>query len=436
MKKKVLVISYYWPPAGGISVHRCLKFVKYLRKFNWQPIVFTPDNPLYFFVDESNYKDIPLDAEIIKTKIWEPHHLFRKFAGFKNKDRFPDVFLEESKPNLFVKIGIWIRGNLFIPDARKFWIRSSVNYLSQYLISNPVDAVLSLGPPHSTHMIAYKIKKKFQIPWLADFQDPWTQADYYQRLMLNPLSRKIHEAMERRIFKYADKITICSESWKKDLESIGAENVGVILWGYDKDDFENDTVEPQKKFIISHFGRLTPDRNPVTLWKVLSDLSANNSQFKNDLEIELIGFNSYSIIESIKKNGLDNNLKNRGHVKRDQALKMMRNSNVLLLILNDAENVLGRIPGKIFEYLACKKTIIVIGPDESDVSSIVKDSNAGVTCDFNDYEKTYYVIDDMYKKYLNNKLSVNTSNIEQYSVENSTSILAEYLNIISKNSGE
>lgn len=434
--KKVLVITYYWPPAGGISVHRCLKFIKYLQKFDWQPVVFTVENPMYFFVDESNFKDIPTGTEIIKTKIWEPHHLFKRFAGFKNKDRFPDVFLEENKPNLFVKIGIWVRGNLFIPDARKFWINSSVRYLSKYLKNNHVDAILSIGPPHSVHMIAYKIKRKFNIPWHADFQDPWTQADYYQRLMLNPISKKIHEAMERRIFKFADKITICSESWKDDLEAIGAKDVGVILWGYDKDDFANNPVEPSKKFLISHFGRLTPDRNPITLWKVLADLSARNSQFKNDLEIELVGFNSYAVIDSIKKYGLENNLKNFGHVKRNQALAMMENSRVLLLILNDAENVNGRIPGKIFEYLASKKTIVVIGPEESDASRIVKNSNAGATCNFDDYNKTFDVICEMYNQFLKNELSVGTGNIEQYSVENSTSALAKYLNLITEKSSE
>jgi glycosyltransferase involved in cell wall biosynthesis len=430
MKKKVLVISYYWPPAGGISPHRCIKFVKYLRKYNWEPIVATVDNPSYFFIDETNFKDIPEGIEIIKTKIWEPHNLFKGFAGFKSKDRFPDVFLEESKPSLVVKIGIWIRGNLFIPDARKFWINRGVKHISEYLKHTPVDAILSMGTPHSTHMIAYKLKRKFNIPWLADFQDPWTQADYYQRLMLNPVSRKIHEAMERRIFKFADKVTICSESWKKDLESIGAKDVGVILWGYDKEDFVNIDTKPSQKFSISHFGRLTPDRNPHTLWKVLSDISAANPQFKKDLEIELVGFNSYSIFNSIKEFNLQDNLKKEEHIKRNNALERMQGSRVLLLILNDAQNVNGRIPGKLFEYLASKRPILVIGPEESDAAKIVTKATAGSACSFKDYNKTFAIISEMYNQFIANELNIDKCNLEPFSSERITGELAGYLNVI------
>ena len=208
MNKRVLIITYYWPPSGGIGVHRCLKYAKYLRNFGWEPVICTPDNPEYPILDEGNFKDVPEGITTIKTKIWEPYSLFKVITGKKKEERIHNVFLEEEKAGAATKLGIWIRGNLFIPDARRFWISPAVNFLSKYLKDNPVDAMFTNGPPHSTHMIAYGVKRKLNIPWHADFQDPWTQVDYFPQLMLNPISKMIHEKMEQRIFQYADKVTI------------------------------------------------------------------------------------------------------------------------------------------------------------------------------------------------------------------------------------
>lgn len=430
LRKRVLVISYYWPPAGGISLHRCLKFVKYLHCYDWEPVVCTAENPFYFVYDENNFKDIPDGTEIIKIKFWEPHRIFKRFAGLKNEKRFPDLFIEEVKTNFIIKLGLWIRGNFFIPDARVFWINRAIKQLSKYLKDNPVDAIFSNGPPHSAHMIAYKLKRKFNIPWLADFQDPWTQADYFERLTLNPLSKKIHEKMERRIFNYADKITICSASWKKDLEMLGAKNVGVIFWGYDEDDFKNISTTVPSKFTLSHFGRFGKDRNPNTLWKVLADISSVNPQFKKDLEIEIVGSIGYTVINSIKGNGLNDNLITREHIPRNDALEQMKSACVLLLVLNKSTYINGRLPGKLFEYLAIKRPILVIGPEESDATKIISQTKAGYVCNTNDYKKMYDVILNMYERFLRNELKDNSCNIDLYSNKRTTGELAGYLNSI------
>jgi len=298
--KKVLIISYYWPPAGGIAVHRCLKFAKYLREFGWEPIICTAENPEYPILDEGNFKDIPTGVKVLRTKIWEPYNLFKFIIGKKKEERIHNVFLEEEKLSLAHKLGIWIRGNIFIPDARKFWIRPSVKFLSKYLKESPVDILFTNGPPQSTHMIAYGVKKNLGIPWHADFQDPWTLVDYFPQLMLNPISKTIHKKKEQNVFRWADKVTICSDTWKKDLESIGAKDVGVIVWGYDEDDFPNITLSLSKKFTLSHFGSLGPDRNAKTLWKALSIIANENKQFAKDLELELVGFVGHAIIDEIK----------------------------------------------------------------------------------------------------------------------------------------
>lgn len=430
--KKVLIISYYWPPAGGIAVHRCLKYAKYLREFGWEPIIHTADGAEYPVLDEGNFKDVPANCTVIKTKIWEPFNLFKFITGKKKEERIHNVFLEEDKPTFAHKLGIWIRGNIFIPDARKFWIRPSVKHITNFLKENHVDVLFTNGPPQTNHMIAYGVKKKLGIPWHADFQDPWTQVDYFPQLMLNPISMNIHKSMEQRVFKNADKITICSQTWKGDLESIGAEDVGVIVWGYDEDDFKDIHVDLSPKFTLSHYGSLGPDRNAKTLWKALSILSKEEPQFASDLEIELAGFIGHAIIKEIEALGLKKNLVLFDHLNRRETLERMHRSQVLLLILNDMPNVNGRLPGKLFEYLASRRPTLVIGPEASDASKIVHGVNAGHTCEFNDLEKTVATVRELYTKFRNGKLLHNETDISQYSNRNLTKKLAGYLDQIAK----
>lgn len=428
--KKVLIISYYWPPAGGIAVHRCLKFAKYLREFGWEPVICTAENPEYPVLDEDNFKDVPKGVTILKTKIWEPYNFFKFISGKKKEERIHNVFLEEEKPSFAHKLGIWIRGNIFIPDARRFWIRPTVNFLSKYLKENPVDLIFTNGPPQTTHMIAYGVKKKLGIPWHADFQDPWTQVDYFPQLMLNPISRRIHEAMEQHVFRFADKVTICSNTWKSDLESIGASDVGVIVWGYDEEDFQNINVPISKKFTLSHFGSLGPDRNAKNLWKALSVIAKENSQFSADLEIELVGFIGHAIVDEINSLGLEKNLRLSGHISRRETLEQMHRSQVLLLILNDMPNVNGRLPGKLFEYLASRRPTLVIGPEESDASRIVLGVKAGSTCNFNDLEKMIKTVKELYEKFRTGKLVSNQTDFSQYSNRNLTRKLSSYFDEI------
>ena len=430
--KKVLIISYYWPPAGGIAVHRCLKFAKYLREFGWEPVICTADNPEYPVLDKGNFKDVPGGATILKTKIWEPYNLFKFITGKKKEERIHNIFLEEEKPSFGHKLGIWIRGNIFIPDARKFWIRPSVKFLTTYLKETPVDVLFTNGPPQSTHMIAYGVKKKTGIPWLADFQDPWTQVDYFPQLMLNPISQKIHETKEQHVFRWADKVTICSDTWKRDLESIGANNVGVIVWGYDEDDFKNINVPLSQKFTLSHYGSLGPDRNAKILWKALSIIAAENEQFKNELEIELAGFVGHAIIDELESLGLKSNLRLFEHLSRKETLERMHRSQALMLILNNMPNVNGRLPGKLFEYLASRRPILVIGPEESDASKIVLGVNAGSTCGFHDLDATIKTVNEFYEKFKQGKLVSNQTDISQYSNRNLTKKLARYLDQIIK----
>jgi hypothetical protein len=196
--KKVLILTYYWPPSGGAGVQRWLKFVKYLRNFGWEPVVYTALNGEMPVIDLSLEKDVPKDITILKTKIWEPYSIYKTFIGRKKDEKINASFLSETKKKSFAeKISVWIRGNYFIPDARKYWIKPSIKYLTDYLNKNKIDVIISTGPPHSMHLIALGLKQHFpNIKWMADFRDPWTNIDFYSELMLSESADRKHKDLE------------------------------------------------------------------------------------------------------------------------------------------------------------------------------------------------------------------------------------------------
>ena len=427
--KKVLIITYYWPPSGGAGVQRWLKFVKYLREFGWEPIVYTPENPEAPAIDDSLLKDIPENLTVLKTKIWEPYNLYKSFIGQKKEEKINAGFLTEKKKHgLAEKISVWIRGNWFIPDARKFWIKPSVIFLSEYLKKNPVDAMVSTGPPHSMHLIALGIKNKLNIPWLADFRDPWTNVDFYDILKLTKSSDEKHKKLELEVLKSADKVTVVSWNWAKDFEKIFERNYEVITNGFDDDDFSGNDLKTDEKFSIRHIGAMNKDRNPHEFWKALKELLHENENMKKDLKLCLIGKNDISVIESIEQSGLKEFTETIPYLPHNEVLKQICTSQLLLLPLNDTPNTLGIIPGKIFEYLAAKRPIFAIGNPKGDSARIIAEANAGVICDFNDGEKMKKELLKMFEMFKSNNLMLRSSNIEKYSRKNKTAEMAALLN--------
>ena len=429
MRKKVLIISYYWPPAGGVGVLRNLKFVKYLRNFGWEPIVFAPKNADYPQLDNNNFDDIPKDIELIRYPIIEPFALFRKFTGRKDSDKTNPVYVRNNNAGFLDKFAVWTRGNFFIPDARFLWIKPSVKYLSKYIAENKIDAILTDGPPHTNTVIGQKLSAKFNIPWLADFQDPWTQVDYYKMMNIGARADRKHKKLEQDSFKTAKKITIASPTWAGELESIGAKDVDVIYYGYDEADFENLQVETKAdEFVISHAGVLGIDRKPDTLLKVLSDICKENSDFKQKLRIKFAGAVDYSIVEMLKKNGLTDNFIELGNILRVDALKLMLSSDLLFLPVNKADNAKGRLPGKIYEYLRAKKPILSLGVKGSDVEQILTDTQSGFNFEYDDYQAIKSYILSIFNHDF--KIKPDSSEIERFSSENQTKQLAMYLDKI------
>ncbi len=414
--KKVLIITYYWPPMGGGGVQRWLKTTKYLREFDWEPIIFTTENAEVSIHDESLLEDIPDGIEIIKVPIWEPFRLYRSLTGQKGEKINPG-FLQKKKGNSFLQnISIWIRGNFFIPDAKKFWYRPSVKELSSYLLKNKVDVIVSTGPPHTTHLIAQKIANRFNIPWLADFRDPWTNIDFYDKLKLTMWADKKHRRLERNVLKNASKIITVSKSWANDLLNISGINPIVINNGFDSTDFKNAGKLPlDVKFSITHAGSLNKDRNPFILWKVLEELVKVNSDFASKLEIKLIGPIDITVKEALKKHNLMQYTRLIDSLPHKEVIPHLITSQVLLLPLNNVPNIEGIIPGKMYEYLGALRPIICIGDIDGDAAEIIYETQTGSVVGFSDKNKLKKEVLKLYDDYKLGVLEINSNHYNKYS---------------------
>lgn len=439
--KKVLIITYYWPPSGGAGVQRWLKFTKYLREYGWEPVIYTPENPESPNNDSSLEKDVPKNLTVIKTKIWEPYTFYKVFIGQKRDQKINAAFLTESKkPKKFEKAAVWIRGNFFIPDARKFWVKPSIKFLSDYIKQNPVDAVVSTGPPHSMHLIALGLKKKLNIPWMADFRDPWTNIDFYPKLMLTPIADHKHKRLELEVLNKADVVTCVGQTWMDELEEIWrkGKNARVsnskfrfISNGYDPDDYAHDKVEMDKKFSIVYVGTLDKSRNPEILWRTLSGIVKKNVAFAADLQIKLVGKTDIAVTEDIEKNGLSAYMEKTPYLTHGEVTEVQKKSQLLLLLINNTPNAMGITTGKLFEYLAAERPILCIGPNGGDADKILTETKGGLISGYEDSRTLEANIMYFYNKYKSGNLACESVNIEKYSRKALTGEVAEVLNIIS-----
>lgn len=430
--KKVLIITYYWPPAGGAGVQRWLKFVKYLPQFGWDPVIYTPENGEIPVIDNSLMKDIPKEATILKTPIWEPYEWYKKFVGAGKSEKINTGFLtEKKKPGFAEKIAVWIRGNLFIPDARRYWIKPSVKFLLEYLKKNPVDVIVSTGPPHSMHMIALKVNQQTGIKWLADFRDPWTNIDYYKDLMLSASADKLHHKMEKDVVTKADAVVVVGNTMKQEFEFQFNRKIHVITNGFDTSDYPIQKFNPTKDFVIAHVGTLVRTRNPTSLWEAIDSLGKSRNDLKQHLRLRLTGKVDISVKTAITDSELDDVTDYVDYLSHDKVVLEQMNATILLLVLNDTPNSKGILTGKLFEYMASGRPILAIGPVDGDAAAILKESGSGVCFDFNDVNGIKNYLTDMYDKFLSGTLPSNSKSIDKWSRLELTHQLSNLLDTIS-----
>ncbi|MEM7038415.1 MAG: glycosyltransferase, partial [Bacteroidota bacterium] len=337
--KKVLIITYYWPPSGGSGVQRWLKCVRYLRDYGWEPIVFTVENGEYPVLDESLEKEVPEGVQVIRRPIWEPYQLYKRFTGQKPKKRVVSGFIKDKKPSFTKRVSMWIRGNMFIPDARKFWIKPASRYLKSWLKENPVDVIVSTGPPHSMHLIAHRVTRKLNIPWLADFRDPWTGIPYYKDLKLTGWADRKHHRQEKMITVDADRFVVVGNHMKKEFEAIGGREVDVITNGYDEADLRPQLKSARDKdFTIVHIGFLAETQNHESLWQALGELAGEDDVFREKLRIRMIGKTDIGVEMYMKEYGIHDRAEFIDYVPHTEAIENQGRAQVLLLTINNVEN--------------------------------------------------------------------------------------------------
>jgi glycosyltransferase involved in cell wall biosynthesis len=403
-----------------------LKFVKYLPEYGWQPIIYTPENPEYPAIDESLINDVPEGIEILKQPIWEPYAWYRKFLGDKDKQIGAGFVSEKKDPGLLHKISVWIRGNIFIPDARRFWIKPSIKYLANYLKENEVDLVVSTGPPHSMHLLALGLKKSLGVKWIADFRDPWTNIDFYKELMLSTWADRKHKRLEQEVLKSADLSLTIGYTMTSELKELGAKKVETVTNGYDEADFPDSEVTLDEKFSISHIGTFSPSRNQPEFWKALNELKKENKEFAGKLVLRTVGVVDHSVKEAIIANGLEENWNQIPYVPHEELLNYQRTSQVLLVSINNTPNARGILPGKFFEYLASGRPILAIGPKMSDIGTVLGKTKAGIIVEPDDVQGIKEAVLGLFNRTAS--IQRNAESVAAFSRRQITGQLAELMN--------
>ncbi|MBK9637422.1 MAG: glycosyltransferase [Bacteroidetes bacterium] len=378
--KKVLVITYYWPPSGGAGVQRSLKFVKYLAQMGFSPIVLTVDETKasYPLHDKSLLKEVPENVKVIRTNSFEPLNILSSLIGKKNVPYggFANAN-KESKKQKFLR---WIRGNFFIPDARVGWIKYAVEEARSIINEEKIDCIYISSPPHSSQLIGLKLKKEFPaLRWVADLRDPWTDIYYYKDLLHGSRAKKKDQQFEKRVLEEANAILVVSEpikySFLKKSVLIIPDKIQVLPNGYDESDFKTEVALSKDVFTITYVGTMADSYHPEIFFNVLNKLVNHYSELK--IRFKFIGDAPWTLKKMVSDLGIESYCEWSGHIGHDEAVVEMQKANALLLIIPDTAGANGILTGKLFEYLGSKRLIIGIGPKHGNAAAILRECEAG-----------------------------------------------------------
>lgn len=425
--KRVLIITYYWPPIGGSGVQRWVKFSKYLPDEGWQPVIYTPSNPDLTSYDTSLLDDIPQEAEVLKTKIFEPYGIYRKLTGNSGPAKLEVNPVDGKKTSLMKRISLWIRGNVFIPDPRCFWIRPSVKFLKKYLKEHPVDMIVSTGPPHSMHLIARKVALATGTPWIADFRDPWTKIFYFKHLNLGKWADKRHHILENKVLTDASAVVAVSPLVQEDFKNMTSTLVHLVTNGYDESDYL-EKCEGDGNFNIVHTGLLTSNGNPKELWKALGQKCLEDHEFKRKFRLILVGKTDVDVLESINDAGLEEHVINKGYLDHTSAVKEQIKASVLILPIREEPETRAILPGKLFEYLASGKPILGIGTRDGAMAKVLEETSAGVIYNWEDGDEMKDFIESCWEQFTKGIPVNEAKDIERFSRKRLTKEMVKIFN--------
>lgn len=409
----MFIVAYYWPPAGGPGVQRWLKFLKYLPEFDYDVTLFVPDNPDYPTLDFSLMDEIPKGLKVVRVPIFEPSRVMGALLRKRTKNLQKGIIPQ--KKGILQRAVLWVRGNLFIPDSRKFWAGRVFKEMKLHLTDQENITLITTGPPHSVHLVGLKMIKAYtSVKWITDFRDPWTTISYHKHLELSHAAARRHKNLEHKVLNSAHRIIVTSKNTKREFTPITKTPIDIITNGFDVPVMSN-LAQPIGKFTLSHIGTFLRDRNPEVLWEVLVELIEEIPEFKARFILQLAGNVSPKVLHSLKEYHLGTYVNNMGYLKHKKAFDLMKNSQALLLIEIDSEETKSIIPGKLFEYLASRRPIIAVGPAGADIGEVIKETQSGKFFNHQQKAELKHHIIDLFVKYIRkDNDAVISSNISKF----------------------
>ena len=418
--EKVLIITYYWPPSAGAGVHRWLKFSKYLSEYGYRPIIYTPNNFDYSLKDKT--LELP-NIEVIRKPIFDPGNYFQNFFNLK----LSQGLLEENK-GFFEKVSTWIRGNIFIPDSKIFWVNPSFKYLKNFLDKNKVRLVITTGPPHSMHLIGLKLKKKLNIKWIADFRDPMSNWDVINDF--KPLKHSIKKitCIEKSILKNSDIILVTNDNLAKEFsEEVNEDKIKVVDNGTDFSFMSNGKYD--KSFKISYLGSLHKFRDPKIFFETLKELINSNDGIRKNLKLYIAGPITKSILNRLSGDDiLSRYLTYKSYISNEETFKHYVESSLLLLLSN--KDSITQPPSKIYDYASSGRRVLTLGKKNKQLDFLLKDLSLDKRIDYDDKDSIKKIILKSYDDFKKNKKPIKRKNLFKYERKFLTKNLSEILNQI------
>lgn len=433
MGNELLLISYYWPPAGGIGVQRWLTMTYYLCEMGWNITVVKPQGADYPVVDEELVHKVHPNIKFIEIENREVRKIYTRFFSRTRKNsnvKADDIFfLSKKEITLKQKLALWIRSNIFIPDARVTWVRPVCKYLKKHLRKQSYDILITTGPPHSTHLIGLKLKHIFpELRWISDFRDPWTDIEYHQNLLLIRYASEKHQRLERQVLEKSDLTITVSPSWAERLKELGAAQVEVIINGYDEKDFVGKEKRISEKFVMVHAGSYGENRWITAFWQALEALIQENAAFREDFRLEFFGQTEGAVLERLKVSPIKEHIYIKGQLSHEEVVQEMLNACLLLLVINRVDgNSKGRMTGKIYEYIATGNPVLLLGPEDGDAYRLIKEEGLGYSCGYDETKEIKESILSAYYHWKSGGQKEKSEDIQRYSRREAARKMSEVL---------
>lgn len=378
-RRRVLVVAYYFPPAGGPGVQRVLKAVKYLRGFGWEPTVLTVANGAFPQHDPALEAEVPPGVRVVRTRAASPFGLYARLTRRGGGAAVP-VGTVGAGAGAGARVARWVRANVFLPDARVGWVPFARRAALRLHRESPFDVVLTSGPPHSAHLVGKDLARRAGVPWVADFRDPWTGINFYDDLPMTDLARAVDRRLEASVLRGASRLTTVSPTWATSLATKAgrpAGDVTVVHNGFDPDDFAGlqDAAPPPDAFVLAHVGSLYGSRNPAALWDALARLQSDGRLDR--FRLRLVGGVDQDIRRAAAGAGLSHLLDVTGYVDHRQAVRAMREATALLLVVEGFGLDRGMITGKLYEYVGAGRRVVGLGPPDGDAAALLASTGAG-----------------------------------------------------------